>query len=76
MESLISVPQMAKRLGVSVPMGYKLIALGRLPHISVEGAIRIDPEDLEEYKKGRRTVGTPPERRNPKKGRRVKREGE
>ena len=60
---------MARRLGVSIPMGYKLISLGRIPHISVEGAIRIDPQDLENYKEQRRIFGTPQERRNPRKGR-------
>jgi len=68
-DNLINVTEMSRRLGVSVPMGYKLVALGRIPHISVEGAIRLDPQDVAEYVRQRRTVGTPPERRNPRKGR-------
>lgn len=68
---LLSVSKMAReRLGISTPYSYKLIAEGAIPHISINGAIRIAEEDIAEFIRQRRWFGIHPGRRNPRKGRR------
>jgi hypothetical protein len=55
-------------------MAYKLVAMGKIPHLSIEGSIRILEEDIDEFIRQRRRFGTPPERRNPNKGRKPRKE--
>ena len=47
-ERLLSVRQVASRLGVSTSTIYKLCSEGRLAHVRVANAIRVAPEDLED----------------------------
>lgn len=46
-EPLLSVPDVALRLGVCTATVYELCARGRLPHVRVLNAIRVAPGDLE-----------------------------
>jgi len=46
-EGLLSVREVAARLGVSTSTVYKLCAERKLPHVRVSNAIRVDPKALE-----------------------------
>jgi len=46
---LLSVREIAARLGVSTATVYKLCGHGELPHVRVSNAIRIAPADLAEF---------------------------
>ena len=45
-DDMLSVRQVAKKLGVSTATVYKLCDRGELPHIRVLNSIRVAPEDL------------------------------
>ncbi len=47
--TLLTVPEVAKRLRLSRGRTYILLARGELPRIKVGGAVRIDARDLEAY---------------------------
>ena len=47
-ERLLSVRQVASRLGVSTSTIYNLCREGKLPHVRVSNAIRLAPEALED----------------------------
>jgi excisionase family DNA binding protein len=47
-ERLLSVRQVAERLGVSTSTIYDLCRKGRLPHVRVSNAIRVAPAALED----------------------------
>jgi excisionase family DNA binding protein len=57
---LLSVRQVAERLGVCTATVYALCARGALPHVRVLNAIRLAPVDLEEFVEARRRKGTGP----------------
>ena len=57
MFELLKPLEVAKITQLSVPMVYKLVAQGKLPHIRIERAVRIDRADLEEFLRQRRYVG-------------------
>jgi excisionase family DNA binding protein len=46
---LLSVREIAARLGVSTATVYKLCDRGELPHVRVSNSIRIAPADLAEF---------------------------
>jgi excisionase family DNA binding protein len=48
-ERLLTVRQVAHRLGVCAATVYKLCALGQLRHVRVVNAIRVAPADLEAF---------------------------
>ena len=48
-ERLLTVRQVAQRLGVCAATVYKLCALGRLRHVRVVNVIRVVPADLETF---------------------------
>jgi excisionase family DNA binding protein len=50
---LLKVPQVAKKLGVSVPTVWRLVGSGELDSIKVGRSRRIDPDEVEAYKKRR-----------------------
>lgn len=54
---LLKPKEVAKITRLSVPMIYKLIGQGKLPHIRIERAVRVDRADLEEFLRQRRQVG-------------------
>jgi len=54
---LLKPREVAKITRLSEPMIYKLINQGKLPHIRIERAVRIDRADLEEFLRQRRRVG-------------------
>jgi excisionase family DNA binding protein len=51
---LLSVRQVAGKLGVCTATVYALCARGALPHVRVLNAIRVAPGDLEEFVDARR----------------------
>ena len=51
---LMSVSEVARQLGVCSASVYALCAKGALRHVRVLNAIRVSPEDLEAFAKGRR----------------------
>jgi integrase len=51
-DHLLSVRQVAERLGVSTATVYKLVAAGQLPHVRVSNTIRIPPSTVAAYVKG------------------------
>ena len=67
MESLLRVKELAERLGVSQSKAYGLVAEGTIEHVAIDGAVRVEPHVVEQYISQQRTVGTPPERRRPRK---------
>ena len=54
---LLKPSEVAEITKLSEPMIYKLISEGKLPHIRIERAVRIDRADLEEFLRQRRCVG-------------------
>lgn len=46
---LLTVRQVAERLGVSAATVYVLVARGELAHVRVSNAIRVAPADLEAF---------------------------
>lgn len=48
-EPLLTVPQAAKRLALSKPYIYRLVAERRIPFVRVGKALRFDPEKLNEW---------------------------
>jgi excisionase family DNA binding protein len=51
-ERLLSVREVAARLGVSTSTIYALCQKGRLPHVRVSNAIRVAPKALEDLMPG------------------------
>lgn len=54
---LLKAQEVAKITRLSVPMVYKLVAQGKLPHYRIERAVRISRDDLENYLATRRQLG-------------------
>jgi excisionase family DNA binding protein len=54
---LLSVKQVAARLGVSTPIVYRLANNGEMPHIRISNAIRVAPADLAAFIASRRNEG-------------------
>jgi excisionase family DNA binding protein len=52
---LLSVRQVAGKLGVCTATVYALCARGALPHVRVLNAIRVGQGDLEDFVEGRRS---------------------
>ena len=46
---LLRIEQIAERLSVSRSMAWKLIALGQLRSVRIGRAVRVRPQDLEDY---------------------------
>ncbi|MCK4414322.1 MAG: helix-turn-helix domain-containing protein [Candidatus Eisenbacteria sp.] len=57
MERLLSVAEAAEILRISVSWVYRNTKRGRLPHLRVGRSIRIDPRDLERWKKSQARGG-------------------
>ncbi len=57
--NLLSVREVADRLGVTTATVYKLARLGELPQVRVLNAIRVAPADLAAYIEARRKGGRP-----------------
>jgi excisionase family DNA binding protein len=53
---LLTVPQLAERLGVRPRFIYRLVDERRIPFIHVGRYLRFDPADVDEYLAGRRTA--------------------
>lgn len=53
--SLLSVPQLAERLGVGPRFVYRLVDERRIPFIHVGRYLRFDPADVDAYLTSRRT---------------------
>jgi excisionase family DNA binding protein len=53
-ERLLTVRQVAERLGVCTATVYTLCATGELPHLRVLNAIRVEPVDIEAFIAARR----------------------
>ena len=56
-DNLLSVRQVAARLGVSTATVYALAERGEIPHLRVSNAIRIAPGDLARFIAVKRRVG-------------------
>lgn len=54
-DSLLTVPQLAERLGVGPRFVYRLVDERRIPFIHVGRYLRFDPADVDAYLAGRRT---------------------
>jgi excisionase family DNA binding protein len=48
-DHLLSVRQVAARLGVSTRIVYRLAERGELAHLRISNAIRVSPADLEAF---------------------------
>lgn len=48
-KALLKVPDVARRLGISVPHVYGLARRGEIPCVRIGTSVRFDPEDVEEY---------------------------
>jgi excisionase family DNA binding protein len=46
---LLRIEEIAQRLAISRSMAWKLIALGRLRSVRIGRAVRVRPQDLEDY---------------------------
>ena len=60
LSKLLTIKVFTEALGVSIPMGYKLIREGAIPVVRIGSAVRIDPRDLEvfiEERRGKRAAG-------------------
>lgn len=55
MTALMSVPDLAARLGVKPRFIYRLVDERRIPFIHVGRYLRFDPADVDAYLAGRRT---------------------
>jgi len=53
--ALLTVPQLAERLGVRDRFVYRLVDERRIPFIKVGRYLRFDPADVDAYLDGRRT---------------------
>lgn len=53
--ALLTVPQLAERLGVRPRFVYRLVDERRIPFIHVGRYLRFDPADVEAYLASRRT---------------------
>lgn len=53
--SLLSVPEVATRLGVGARFVYRLVDERRIPFIHVGRYLRFEPADVEDYLASRRT---------------------
>ena len=62
LQSLLSVKQVAKKLGVCTRTVYELVERGALPHIRVLNAIRVAPSDLAAFVAAQHVGGRSPER--------------
>ena len=51
---LLTIKVFTETLGVSVPMGYKLIREGAIPVVRIGASVRIHPEDLAAFIEERR----------------------
>lgn len=51
-ETMLSLKEVAGRLGVSVMTVRRLIWEGTLPAFKIGGRMKVDPEALEQYRKG------------------------
>lgn len=49
---LLRIEEIAQRLAVSRSMAWKLIALGHLRSVRIGRAVRVRPQDLDEYVAG------------------------
>lgn len=58
--ALITVPQLAERLGVKPRFVYRLVDERRIPFIHVGRYLRFDPADVDEYLSSRRTEAMTP----------------
>jgi excisionase family DNA binding protein len=56
-DRLLSVRQVAERLGVCTRTIYELIDRGELPHIRISNAIRVAPADVAAYVAANRVGG-------------------
>ena len=56
-DNLLSVRQVAARLGVSTATVYALCEKGALAHVRVSNAIRVAPADLDQFIADGRRVG-------------------
>jgi excisionase family DNA binding protein len=56
-EALLSVRDVAARLGVCTATVYRLAGDGQLAHVRVLNAIRVAPRDLEAFIEAQRRVG-------------------
>lgn len=56
MTSLMSVPDLAERLGVKPRFVYRLVDERRIPFIHVGRYLRFDPADVDAYLADRRTA--------------------
>jgi len=54
---LLSVRQIAKRLGMCSRTVYEFVERGELPHVRVSNAIRVAPADLDRFIAERRRSG-------------------
>ncbi|MCC6806890.1 MAG: helix-turn-helix domain-containing protein [Deltaproteobacteria bacterium] len=52
LEDLLTVAQVARKLGVSRPVVYALCFSGRLPHVRVLNSIRVEPGALVSFVEG------------------------
>jgi excisionase family DNA binding protein len=70
---LLTVKQVAERLGIGKTLAYSLVADGRLPSHRIGGAIRVRPADLERFLIGTRVgpgrEGPTPAAPRPRRGR-------
>ncbi|MBN1960831.1 MAG: helix-turn-helix domain-containing protein [Deltaproteobacteria bacterium] len=48
-EALLTVKNVAQRLGISTKTVYKLCYSGALPHVRIIGSIRVQPADLDAF---------------------------
>lgn len=48
-EKLLKAADVAQRLNISRPLAYRLIQHGQIPSVLVNGSIRVQAVDLEEY---------------------------